>query len=57
MMRTSERCRRSAREKWWAGTGLNRRHQDFQTPLRPLARTNDLLLSVMIRGVRGTDLH
>jgi hypothetical protein len=18
-------------EKWWAGTGLNRRHQDFQT--------------------------
>jgi len=22
---------RRARKQWWAGTGLNRRHQDFQT--------------------------
>jgi len=28
--RTLSPCRR-ARKQWWAGTGLNRRHQDFQT--------------------------
>jgi hypothetical protein len=43
--------------KWWAGTGLNRRHQDFQTRLHPPARTNDLLPSVMIRSLQGTNLH
>ena len=27
--------------EWWAGTGLNRRHQDFQTHPHPPARTHD----------------
>jgi hypothetical protein len=31
--------------------------QDFQTRLRPAARTNDLLLSAMIRNLQGIDLH
>jgi len=26
---------------WWAGTGLNRRHQDFQTLLHPLLQRHD----------------
>src|SRR6266850_183590 len=29
------RCRASARNEWWAGTGLNRRHQDFQSCALP----------------------
>ena len=56
MMKPTARWRGSARQKWWAGTGLNRRHQDFQTRLHPLARTNDLLASAMIRSFRGIDL-
>src|SRR5215510_4264830 len=28
-------CLRSSRKKWWAGTGLNRRHQDFQSCALP----------------------
>ena len=44
-------------KSWWAGTGLNRRHQDFQARLHPPARTNDQLVSAMIRSLRGIDLH
>src|SRR5262249_14550193 len=29
------RCRGRARKNWWAGTGLNRRHQDFQSCALP----------------------
>ena len=47
---------RRVRKQWWAGTGLNRRHQDFQTRPQPSALTNDLLVSSMIRSLRGVDL-
>ena len=30
-MEQKKRSRWRARKEWWAGTGLNRRHQDFQT--------------------------
>src|SRR6266851_7026971 len=30
-IRLEEWCRPTARKSWWAGTGLNRRHQDFQS--------------------------
>ena len=55
MMRPTGRWRGSARQEWWAGTGLNRRHQDFQTRPLPPARTDDLFASVMIRGFRRVD--
>src|SRR5499433_1446637 len=29
------RCRSQAGKTWWAGTGLNRRHQDFQSCALP----------------------
>jgi integrase len=38
--RVLSRCRR-ARKQWWAGTGLNRRHQDFRPgPWSPQERVN-----------------
>jgi hypothetical protein len=49
------RCRR-ARNQWWAGTGLTRRHQDFQTRLHLPARTDDLFVSVMTRAFLSVDL-
>src|SRR5262245_43348204 len=30
-----ECCRVTSRKNWWAGTGLNRRHQDFQSCALP----------------------
>jgi hypothetical protein len=41
-------------KEWWAGTGLNRRHQDFQARPRLLPRMHDSSLSVVIHGLRGT---
>src|SRR6185369_3909746 len=32
---SSSRCRRRTCKYWWAGTGLNRRHQDFQSCALP----------------------
>jgi hypothetical protein len=46
------RCRQ-ARKQWWAGTGLNGRHEDFQACRHRLPWTPDPLLYVMIRAVRG----
>jgi hypothetical protein len=40
-------------KNWWAGTGLNRRHQDFQTLLHVPARTGDLSLSVALCSLTG----
>src|SRR2546422_11591979 len=34
-IRLEEWCRPTARKSWWAGTGLNRRHQDFQSCALP----------------------
>src|SRR5258705_1231991 len=44
------------RNKWWAGTGLNRRHQDFQTLPHLPARTDDLFVSVITRAFLRVDL-
>src|SRR5258705_6999322 len=42
---------KGGREKWWAGRGLNRRHQDFQTRPRHTPRTDDPSSSVMTRNL------
>jgi hypothetical protein len=54
--RESRGCARD-KAKSWTGTGLNRRHQDFQTRRLLLARTNDLSVSVMIRSLQAIDPH
>jgi len=49
-------CRR-ARKQWWAGTGLNRRHQDFQPSARevPTGRHRSLSLrSSKLPAAHGT---
>src|ERR1700704_6799745 len=58
MLRTVPRRQvfETTRNKWWAGTGLNRQHQDFQTRPHLPARTDDLFVSVMIRCFRRVDL-
>ena len=42
-----------AETKCWAGAGLNRRHQDFQTCPRRPPQTHDPLWFVTIRALPG----
>ena|SRR5262245_12417943 len=43
--------------KWWAGTGLNRRHQDFQSPQvsppSPHSRTSSTATRALLLGARS----
>src|SRR5258705_320769 len=48
---------KGGREKWWAGRGLTRRHQDFQTRPRHTPRTDDPSSSVMTRNLSRRRSH